>query len=185
MQYWTAIGEVKLSDLVFLDETGVNLAMTRGDARAKKGNRADSKCADNRGKNVTLIGAIALSGLLASFTFEGWTNKDAFLTSVTEVLVPPLWAGACVVMDNLPAHNAKEVRAAIESVKARVEFLSPDSPDFHPRENCWSKLKECFRASESRTYQELDSSLTEAINLVSDKDITNWFTHCCYYVPSN
>lgn len=39
-QYSTGIGEVKLSDLVFLDETGINLAMTRGYARAKKGNRA-------------------------------------------------------------------------------------------------------------------------------------------------
>jgi len=27
-EYWTTIGEVKLSDLVFIDETGVNLAMT-------------------------------------------------------------------------------------------------------------------------------------------------------------
>jgi len=130
-QYWTAIGDVKLSDLVFIDETGVNLAMTRGYARAKKGNRAYSKCPYNRGKNVTLIGALALSGLLASFTFEGWTNKDAFLTYVTKVLVPQLWSGACVVMDNLPAHKAKEVREAIESVGARVEFLSPYSPDFN------------------------------------------------------
>ena len=35
------------------------------------------------------------------------------------------------VMDNLPAHKAKEVREAIESVGARVEFLSPYSPDFN------------------------------------------------------
>lgn len=28
-EYWTTIGEVHLKDLVFIDETGVNLAMTR------------------------------------------------------------------------------------------------------------------------------------------------------------
>jgi hypothetical protein len=76
---WTTIGEVKLSDLVFIDETGVNLAMTRHFARAKKGKRAYGKCPNNRGKNVTLIGAIATSGFLAPFTFQGWTNKEAFL----------------------------------------------------------------------------------------------------------
>jgi transposase len=38
-------------------------------------------------------------------TFEGWTDKEAFLTYVTQVLVPKLWAGACVVMDNLPAKH--------------------------------------------------------------------------------
>ena len=49
------------------------------------------------------------------------------------------------------------------------------------RENCWSKLKEWLQTSKSRTYQEL----AQAIKLVSEKDITGWFTQCCYYVLSN
>ena len=77
-EYWTAIGEVGLLDLIFIDETGVNLAMTRRYARAKKGKRAYSKCPYNRGKNVTLIGAISTTGVFAPFTFEGWTNQEAF-----------------------------------------------------------------------------------------------------------
>lgn len=137
----------------------------------------------NRGKNVTLIGAITTLGFLASFTFEGWTDKDAFLTYITKILVPQLWTGACVVMDNLPAHKAIEVKEAIESVGARVVFLSPYSPDFNPIENSWSKIKEYLRCHKARTYTELDLAITEAINLVTDKDIRNWFTHCCYYVP--
>jgi hypothetical protein len=60
-QYWATIGEVGLKDLVFIDETGVNVAMTRPYARAKKGHRAYSKCPYNRGKNLTLIRAITLS----------------------------------------------------------------------------------------------------------------------------
>jgi len=93
-QYWTIIGEVQLKERVFIDETGINLAMTRRYARAKSGKRAYSKCPYNRGKNITMIGAIATSGFLAPFTFEGWTNKEAFLTYVTQVLVPELWSGA-------------------------------------------------------------------------------------------
>jgi transposase len=91
----------------------------------KKAFRAYSKCPYNRGKNVTMIGAIATTIFLAPFTFEGWTNQDAFLTYVTQVLVPELWSGACVVMDNLPAHKAIKVRAAIESVGSSVKFLPP------------------------------------------------------------
>lgn len=89
-EYWTTIGEVKPCDLVFIDETGVNLAMTRRYGRAKRGKRAYGKCPYNRGKNVTVIGALATKGFLAPFTFEGWTNKDEFLTYVTLVLVPQL-----------------------------------------------------------------------------------------------
>lgn len=88
-------------------------------------------------------------------------------------------------MDNLPAHKAKKVREAIEFVGASVKFLSPYSPDFNPIENCWSKVKEFLRYQESRTREELDSSIDKALNLITDKDIVGWFTHCCYYVPSN
>ena len=70
-------------DLVFIDETGVNLSMTRRYARAKKGKRAYGKCPYNRGRNVTLISAISLKSILASLTFEGWTTQEAFLTYVT------------------------------------------------------------------------------------------------------
>jgi transposase len=171
--------------LIFIDETGVNLAMARRYARAKKGQRAYSKSPYNRGTNITIIGAIATTGFLAPFTFEGWTNQEAFLTYVTQVLVPVLWAGACVVMDNLPVHKATKVRAVIESVGASVKFLPPYSPDFNPIENCWSKLKEFLRTQESRTREELDSSINKALNLITDKDIVGWFTHCCYYVSSN
>lgn len=126
-----------------------------------------------------------MSGLLASFTFQGWTNKDAFLIYVNSVLVPQLWSGACVVMDNLPAHKTREIREAIEAVGARVIFLSPYSPDFNPIENCWSKIKQYLRTVESRTYEQLNRAITEAINLVTDQDIIGWFTHCCYYAPPN
>ncbi len=55
-------------------------------ARATKGKRAYGKCPNNRGKYITLIGAIATSGILALFNFEGWTNKPAFLTYVSYFL---------------------------------------------------------------------------------------------------
>lgn len=88
-------------------------------------------------------------------------------------------------MDNLPAHKATKVRAIIESVGAKVVFLSPYSPDFNPIENCWSKIKEFLTSQESRTYQQLNQAISEAIKNVTDDDIVGWFTHCCYYVPSN
>ena len=83
-----------------------------------------------RGQNVTLIGAMALRGLVGEITFPGATDALAFKTYVTQVLVPNLWTGACVVMDNLPAHKVIGIREAIEAVGATVIYLSPYSPDF-------------------------------------------------------
>lgn len=183
VEYWHTIGAVKLSDLVFVDEAGVNLAMSRRYARSLKGTRAYGDRPDGRGKNVTMIGGVSLQGFVAGLTFQGGTDSLAFQTYVTEVLVPNLWKGACVVMDNFSSHKVAGIKEAIEAAGARLVYLPPYSPDFNPIENCWSKVKEYLRSIAARTYETLDQAITEAFNAVTIKDMTGWFTHCCYYVP--
>ena len=167
---------------MFVDEAGVNLAMSRRYARSLKGTRAYGERPERRGKNVTMIGGVSLQGFIASLTFQGGTDSLAFQTYVTEVLVPNLWAGACVVMDNFSSHKAAAIKEAIETAGARLVYLPPYSPDFNPIENCWSKVKEYLRSQAARTYEALDQAITEAFNAVTLKDMIGWFTHCCYYV---
>ena len=69
-----------MEDLVFVDETGSNLAMTRRYARSPKGRRAYNHTPYGRGQNVTLIGAMALKGLVGEITFPGATDTLAFKT---------------------------------------------------------------------------------------------------------
>ncbi|MEE6161056.1 transposase [Cylindrospermopsis raciborskii DSH] len=88
-----------------------------------------------------MIGALNMDGILAAMTVEGSTNTEVFVTYVNQVLVPQLWKGAIVVMDNLKVYYAERVRLSIESVGAKVKFLPPYSPDLSPIELCWSKLK--------------------------------------------
>jgi transposase len=49
-------------------------------------------------------------------------------------------------MDNLPAHKALKVRAAIESVGASVKFLPPYSPDFNQARELLVLTKRIFTA---------------------------------------
>lgn len=182
VEYWHNLGEVKLADLVFVDESGVNLAMSRRYARSFEGTRAYGERPDGRGKNVTMIGAISLEGFVASLTFEGGTDSLAFQTYINQVLVPNLWQGACVVMDNFSSHKVVGIKEAIVAAGAKLVYLPPYSPDFNPIENCWSKVKEFLRSQAARTYETLDQAITEAFNAVTAKDMIGWFTHCCYYV---
>jgi transposase len=78
-------------------------------------------------------------------------------------------------MDNLPAHKAIKVRAAIEFVGASVEFLPPYSRDFNPIENCWSKLKEFLRTQESRTREELTLLLIKPS--INHRQRYSWLVH--------
>jgi len=106
-----------------------------------------------------------------------------FLFYIQEILIPQLWVGAIIVMDNLPVHHAFVVREAIEAVGAKVVFLPPYSPDLSPIELCWSKLKQLLRAAIARTSEKLDQALTKIINeFISCDDVLGWFAHCDLFI---
>ena len=165
-------------NLVFIDEAGLHLSLVRLFARALPGQRAVDAVPRNRGGNVSLIGALSLNGLIAAMTLNGSVDTPAFLSYVTDVLVPHLWVGAIVVMDNLKVHHAQSVRQAIEAVGAQVVFLPPYSPDLSPIELCWSKLKQLLRSKAARTYEALDQAVTEVLDCISEDNALGWFNHC-------
>ncbi|WP_298921551.1 transposase [uncultured Nostoc sp.] len=92
-------------------------------ACAVEGERAIGSIPGTKGRNVSLIGALNLDGLVAAMTVSGSTNTEVFLTYVTQVLAPQLWKGAIVVMDNLRVDHAERVKIAVESVGAFVKFF--------------------------------------------------------------
>ena len=173
-----------MRDLIFIDEAGVNLAMVRLYARSLKGSRAKGEKPNKRGKNVSVIGALSVNEIIASVNLIGGTDALTFEAFIIRKLVPKLWKGACVVMDNCSIHLGEEVEKAIEAKGARLIYLSPYSPDFSPIENLWSKLKIILRSIKTTNYQELGKAIEFAFNQVTLEDISNWFTHCCYCTSS-
>ena len=107
-------------------------------------------------------------------------HGDTFLWFIENILVPQLWSGVVVVMDNLPAHKVQGVEEAIQAVGAKVVYLSPYSPDFNPIEHLWSKLKAHLRSVAARTRDALHDAVRAGLELVSLEDVRHWFTHCCY-----
>jgi transposase len=166
------------SACVFLDETGVNIAMARQYARSPQGERVHTAKPIHKGKNITVLGALSLDGMMASMTVEGSTDAQVFLTYVQTILVPTLQAGQVVFMDNLSSHQVDGVKEAIESVGAHLEYLPPYSPALSPLEKCWSKFKAILRAKAARTRDVLDQAITEALAMITPQDARGWFAHC-------
>jgi hypothetical protein len=75
--------------------------MDRLRSRAPRGERAYGKVPKNRGKNLTLIASMSLSGMGESMCVEGATDAAAFEVYVEHFLAPSLCEGQVVVMDNL------------------------------------------------------------------------------------
>jgi transposase len=137
--------------LVFIDETGSNIALTPLYARAPKGERARGKVPRNRGKNTTLIAALSLEGMGAALILEGSANATAFELYTEQVLAPSLHAGQIVVMDNLQAHKSARVKQAIEAKGCQLLFLPGYSPDLSAIEEAFSKLKTVLRRAGAGT----------------------------------
>ena len=166
--------------MIFLDEAGVNLSLTRLFARSVKGKRAYGERPQKRGKNVSLLSAISLKGVLAKASLMGAADGVTFEAFIALKLVPKLWQGAYVIMDNCSIHKGKQVEALIEEAGAKLVYLSSYSPDFNPMENCWSKIKSILKKIAARTYPELAEAIESAFQQISVQDIRQWFTHCCY-----
>jgi transposase len=167
--------------LVFVDECGTNITLTRLYARAPRGERAFGKVPRNWDKNVTLIAAMSAEGMGQAMSVEGATDGAAFEAYVRHYfLLPTLKEGQVVVMDNLQAHKSTRVRKLIESVGASVLFLPPYSPDFSPIEEAFSKIKAILRSIEARTQEALVEAIGQALDAVSRRDVLGWFSHCGY-----
>ena len=106
---------IKPQDLVFLDESGVNRAMTWTYARRLCGTRAYGSAPRRWGDNVSILGALTLRGTLEPRWVNGATDGPVFLTFLKEVLVPRPWPGAVVVTDPLGAHKVRGVRGTHRS----------------------------------------------------------------------
>lgn len=167
-------------NLIFIDESGVNLALTRSHARAQKGRRAYGKRPQKRGQNVSIISALGLKGIVSQVSLLGAVDALTFEAFIARKLVPRLWTGACVILDNCSIHLGTAIEELIRQAGATLIYLPPYSPDFSPIENCFSKLKSILRTVEARTYPDLAKAIEEAFSQISLADIKGWFTHCCY-----
>ena len=167
--------------LVFVDESGFNLAMTPPYGYAPKGQRAVARVPKNRGENTSLVAALSLNvGMTAAMTITGAVDGAAFEVYVKQGLAPQLRPGQVVVMDQLGAHKGSEVRDAIEARGCELVFLPSYSPDLNPIELAFSKLKAFVKHLAARSRLALDAAIAAALKTVTLSDVLGWFEHAGY-----
>lgn len=180
VEYWQKIKHIEPENLVFLDETGILLGLTRTHARSAPGTRVTELKPFYRAAKVTAIGAISINKVLALMTMNDSMDGKAFVVFIEKFLCPQLWPGAVVVMDNLPAHKLASIEPMIQAVGASVICLSPYSPDFNPIELWWPQLKSFLRMFTPTTMSMVDKIIAVALHLINPQHLRNWFARCCY-----
>lgn len=133
-------------------------------------------------KNVTMLGAIGLSGFRGFMNIESGTSVEVFRAFVEHQLVPRLREGDCVILDNLAAHKNSRTLQLILDKGATYKFLPPYSPELNPIEKMWAKLKDFVRRCVNDTREAFDDAVADAMATISEKDIEGWFSHCGYSI---
>lgn len=171
---------VWLSDrLVFIDETGVNLAMARAYGWGPVGERVVGNV-PHHWDSVTLVAALRTTGIEAPFLFPNAMDTQALRTYVQQVLLPTLRPHDIVIWDNLRVHEDPISAELIRSAEAILKFLPPYSPDLNPIEHAWSLVKERLRQVAARTWNGLIKALDKALSGVGEEHALAWFSHCGY-----
>lgn len=159
------------------------MGLTRLFGRAAPGERVTEATPGYSGQHYTLVAAVGLTQVSATWVLEGGMTGDAFELYVEQVLAPTLRCGDVVLIDNLNVHKSETAQRLVAARGARLEFLPPYSPDLNPIELCWSKVKAILRKLKARTWDELIEALGMAFASITTADLRAWFAHCGYLTP--
>ena len=172
--------ELEPERLVFIDETGVDTKMARRFGRSARGQRCRASVPYGHWKTTTFTAGLRMNGMTAPFVLDGPMDGDCFLAYVEQVLAPTLQPGDVVVIDNLPAHRVKGIKAAIEARGAILLYLPPYSPDFNPIEQAFAKLKAHLRKAAARTVEDLWAAIAEILKTFTPAECQNYFVNSGY-----
>jgi transposase len=136
---------------MIVDQSGYNLNLTPGYARAPRGQRAHAKLPGNVPANTTVIAALSSTGMGATMLLEGATDHH-----VVEAYVR-------VVLDNLSARKRAEIKPLLQAVGCDLWFLPPYSPDLAPIELAFAKIKQAVRRAACRTRETLEAAIAQAL----------------------
>ena len=94
LEYWEKVQDIEPKNLVFLDETGVLLGLTRTHARSQRGTRSYAVKPFYRGKKVTVIGAISFTQVVALMTMDKSMDSQAFEVFTLEMFSATIVVGS-------------------------------------------------------------------------------------------
>jgi transposase len=183
----TGIGGVAPERLVFLDECGVLTNMARLWGRSPRGTRAVGTVPRGHRKRLTVLGALGIGGIVAAMSVEAATSGAVFAAYLDQALLPELRRtkpDAVLVLDNLRAHKATQVRGLLDRSGFAYRYLPAYSPDLSPIEPAWAKLKAELRRVAARTTEALHQALGPALGAITAQDAAGFSRHAGYSRPS-
>ena len=175
--------------IIALDECGFHLNETPRYGYSYKSFRANYRKPSYLGNNHTLmlcIQNIENRGVIHYELIEGGMKTKNFHNFLTNLKLPTS-EKYHLIMDNLPVHKSKQsciklkltpIKELLESKNIEVIFLPPYTPEMNPVECCFNLIRQWVEKNKPRTYEKLKAVVDKIINILNEKDLTEYFRHC-------
>lgn len=118
----------------------------------------------HRYERVSIVAAQNGHEIIAPLQYKGNMQSEFFEKWFEEYLIPSLFDGAVVVMDNASFHRKKRLNAIAQEYGITIMFLPPYSPELNPIEHFWHWLKK--KVSDYLLYyNNLDEAISNAFKV--------------------
>lgn len=144
-KYQQEIKGIPANQLVYIDESGIELTICKEKGWSAKGQTIRAKKSGKYYERTNVIAGYVDNKSIAPMVFNGSCHTKLFEGWVEKFLIKELKKGQIVIMDNASFHKSQKTKDLIESVGCKVIFLPPYSPDFNPIEKFWANMKRWIR----------------------------------------
>jgi transposase len=140
-EYLNKISNIPKEDMVYIDESGIEMGITKDRGWSKRGKKISCKRSGKRYERINIVAALVNNKSIAPMTFYGSCNTNLFNEWIEKFLLKELKPKQILVMDNASFHKSSKTVKLIEEAGCRIIFLPPYSPEFNPIEKFWANMK--------------------------------------------
>ena len=147
------------TDIVYIDESGINKHMSREYGRSPVGERVYLPSHGRKYKKVNIVAGLLNNKVLCPTKYIWNTTSEWFNEWFEWCLCPLLSEGSIIVMDNASFHKKSALNQVAYSYGFRIIWLPPYSPDKNPIEKYWANMKNWLRLH-AKSYATIQEALS-------------------------
>jgi transposase len=159
-EYLEKIKEILPENLIYIDESGIELTICKDRGWGKKSEKLIGKKSGKYYERTNIIAGLVNNKSIAPMVFNGSCNTNLFNSWVEQSLIKELKPGQVVIMDNASFHKSQKTKELIESASCKIIFLPPYSPDMNPIEKFWANMKRWIKGKISKVDKLYDALVT-------------------------
>ena len=178
--YQEKVSEINRNDLIFLDEFGCELNMTKTHGRSLKGYPVYEEKRTHSSKRLNTIAVLSEKGFETKFSY-GVSLDSAIFIYFLEYFILPKYKEKTIVMDRHPVHYSKEVKKFMNDNEIKYLYLPPYSPELNPIEEAFSKAKGFIKKKKPRTLECLRYIVNKAMETITKTDAENYIEHAAEF----